>query len=276
MIRSNTVLSSGCIVGNGCDIGNGVTIGASATVNNGLQIYHGATIASSSTQSESRLLAVGADGTCYFFNSPSGLSGLVASCAIYSLTIMPASDAADTVEGGPVIKQGDRPDTGNPTSDERYWDLGTSIGSDIARGVGCTGHEYDESTYNCNSYARDLDDKLDLIGFWTTFTVVEKRDPDNDWSCNPTVPTWLWCHSLVDVHWDDGKITWIEPMRPDWSGVDPILVGDGQTLLDNDEDGFVEYVEGVHTDELTDGDLKIEVFGSRAEAEAAWGHPFKG
>jgi hypothetical protein len=78
---------------------------------------------------------------------------------------------------------------------------------------------------------------------------------------------------MTDVHWSDGKTTWIEAQLPYDDGVDPIEVMD-HSSLDADGDGTVDYVEGEHIDEPTDGSLRIEVFDSRGAAELAYGEPF--
>jgi len=44
--------------------------------------------------------------------------------------------------------------------------------------------------------------------------------------------------------------------------------------FDNDENGTIDYVEGTIVNHPTDGDLAIQVFGSRDEAEQAYNHTF--
>ena len=124
-------------------------------------------------------------------------------------------------------------------------------------------------TYNCNSYCEMMDAKLSYQGFTTTFTVISLQDPSGVWMCNPNQPRWLWNHTLADVHWSDGKISWIEPEDVPPRAIEPIDMHDGTIQIDNDNNGTVDYSDGKHVDDPTDGDLRIEVYDSRSDAEAA-------
>jgi hypothetical protein len=272
MIGYSSVLSSGSVIGSACNLGDGVQVGSGATVSNGVSIFNGATVAASATQSEDVVFASFIDGTTALPSWPSGANSGSVSFSVCGNESSSWSGCCVAASGH--LKNGQQPGEGHATSDERYGSLRDHVGSDIARPkYGGSGTEYDALLWNCNSYSAAMDAKLSP-DFTVTFTTIRHVDPAHKWCWVPDSKRWDWAHSLADVHWNDGKITWIDAQLKDWEGIDPLEVMGEQ--FDNNDDGVITYSDGVHTDEATDGDLSIEVYDSRQDAEAAWGTPFPG
>jgi hypothetical protein len=122
--------------------------------------------------------------------------------------------------------------------------------------------EYEEDTYDCDDFASDMEMALEALGYDATFTVVWEFEPNPDHSWW----NWLWtpanrvksAHALTDVHTEDG-IIFIEPQTGQ-VGVD----------MDYDNDGEVDYAtNNAGYPATTDGNARIEVYDSRADAKAA-------
>lgn len=69
---------------------------------------------------------------------------------------------------------------------------------------------------------------------------------------------------MTDIHWPDGTASWIEAQLPNGAGVDSRI-----NKLDGNGDGMVTYFVGAHVDGTSDGNKRVEVYSSRAAAEAA-------
>ena len=264
-------VASGCTIGDECEVGANASIGAGASIANGLFMFADAVVPSSTSQVKDIVLAAYEDGTTALVDWP------------------PVSDDEEsilyTIGGGEStgpykyglalgdrVKHGVRPTPDNPTTDIKYTPLASNIGSDIAaKKHGGTAANWSK-TNNCTSFASRLGQKLYGLGYDTTFTVVRRKNPDKRWYI-PGYKEWLDIHALTDVHWNDGKISWIEPQKPALQGVDEDKILE-KTEFDGNGNGTIEYVEGEHVGGTTDGDLCIEVFSSRGKAEEAYGHPF--
>jgi len=75
--------------------------------------------------------------------------------------------------------------------------------------------------------------------------------------------------------WPGGAVTWIEAQWPGNSAIDYGTLSGGSIVLDGDGDGVVEVWDGKSVDECSDGDMRIEVYNNREEAEEA-GHTIPG
>ena len=121
----------------------------------------------------------------------------------------------------------------------------------VSSGVNNT--NYTLGTYDCRSFAHDLERNLTTLGYNATWTVY--------WCYggvgNPA-PT---AHAVTDVHLNDGRTVFIEPQN-------------GMIInMDMDGDGVVEVNNGGYTPGQnmgqTDDNCKISVFSDRAAAAAA-------
>jgi hypothetical protein len=82
---------------------------------------------------------------------------------------------------------------------------------------------YVPGTYDCDDFARDLEDDLEALGYRVTIKLVYW------WGWNGTA--WVWCgHAVVNVHLDGGVVVTIEPQNDQ----------DVTAVYDGDEDGTVE------------------------------------
>lgn len=271
-IQRNSSISTNCTIGSGCNIGEDVTIGSGATVNADLLIFHGATIAASSTQSTNISLATYEDGTTALLDWPPAMAPT--STSPFSIgNVGEFCDPADAVVAPDAgdIKNGTTSSSGHLTDDGGFLTLPDDIGNDVAAYPGGQGPVCDGIIFACSWYCEKLQSKLAIAGYETTFTIVHVLSLTYKWTGRG--PKWKFSHSLTDIHWSDGKITWVDAQFPYGTGIDPLV--DGHELDDNN-DGHVTYVEGKVSDDLTDGDLRIEVWSSRAEAEAAYGQSFPG
>lgn len=113
----------------------------------------------------------------------------------------------------------------------------------------------------CGWFAETLRHKLEDLGYSTSFTVVYRKNPNYSW-WKIRSKKWMDGHALTDVHWSNGTTTWIEAQFVGTDGV-------GQPKLDANGDGKVTHYDHASGDDTTDGDLRIEVYDNRAQAEAA-------
>jgi hypothetical protein len=159
----------------------------------------------------------------------------------------------------PLVFEGTPVDPTNPPPG--YSGIGADIGSGIAPPIhGGTGHHYG-GDYMCGWFAEELRRRLAGLGYSTTFTGVRELNPDHHWY-SIWARKWIKGHCLVDIHWPNGTISWIEAQYVNGVGVDFYD-------LDDDGDGKVEYWDGKMSDKASDGTKNISVFNNRAEAEAA-------
>jgi len=134
----------------------------------------------------------------------------------------------------------------------------------------CGGQAYVEGHYDCIGFAEDLQATLDACMddeeplYDTTFTCYNQLNPYYSWFSSVGVPMYFWGHVLTDVHWPDGKISWIDGQLPFDEGVDI----DNQ-IMDGNDDGYISYADGFCPTGPTDGDMNIRVYSSREEAQAA-------
>lgn len=141
---------------------------------------------------------------------------------------------------------------------------GGQLGRDVdASGVAPAngGQPYREPDNDCDDFADDLEQSLQDRGYNATFTCLWTANSEHEWYNWLWTPEWASGHCLTDVHNDDGSYTWIEAQ---WSAGQGAV---GQNL-DANGDGMVGVSNGPGTD-LTEGNTRIEVYGSAAEAEAA-------
>lgn len=108
------------------------------------------------------------------------------------------------------------------------------------------GMTYMATTYDCDDFANDLEQELDMAGYDATFTTL--------WRDNGMTG-----HAVTDVHTTSGGIIFVEPQN-------------GMIIdLDESMDGMVGYRDGTHSDEimLTEGMSEIEVYMDRNSAVMA-------
>ncbi len=80
-----------------------------------------------------------------------------------------------------------------------------------------------KDTYDCDDFARDLEDDLEALGYRVTIKLAYW------WAWNGTA--WVWkAHAVVNVHLDGGVVVTIEPRNDH----------DVTSILDGDGDGTVE------------------------------------
>jgi UDP-3-O-[3-hydroxymyristoyl] glucosamine N-acyltransferase len=263
VVGNTSVLQSGCSVGAGANLGDGVQMGASSSVAAALTIAPNAVIASSASVTDPIVLVAYADGTTALVSLPStGLAAGGQECAIIGDV---GKDMAVVAEpGSGEIKTAGFPRYPDPDPDD-YGLLELRVGLEIAPVAGYgTGQDYVKGTRECGYFAEALRQHLATWYPETTFTCVWKLRPWYHWYMWPWVSRWFPGHVLTDIHWDDGRITWIEAQFAGDAGVD----GGTEGWLDGDLDGFVTYSDGHDADEPTDGDLDVVVYTSRAQAEA--------
>ena len=80
-------------------------------------------------------------------------------------------------------------------------------------------------TYDCDDFARDLEDDLEALGYQVTIKLVYW------WEWNGTAWVW-WGHGVVNVHLDGGVVVTIDPQNDQ----------DVTSTYDGDRDGTVETV----------------------------------
>ena len=115
----------------------------------------------------------------------------------------------------------------------------------ISTGVNNT--RYNETSYDCDDFASDLEGNLTVLGYNATYTVY-------------------WCgtgaarvgHCVTDVHAPDGTLVFIEPQTNRIVNLD--FDGDGRVEARNHHPAGIEN---------TDNNCAIEVYPDRAAATAA-------
>lgn len=111
--------------------------------------------------------------------------------------------------------------------------------------------EYEEDDYDCDDFAGDMEEELEKKGHDATFTLLWRWDAENE--------RYVDGHAITDVHLDNGDTLWIEPQTG------------RQVKLDRDGDGKVNTFDRENGTGEREGDLRIEVYESRAEAERIFG-----
>jgi acyl-[acyl carrier protein]--UDP-N-acetylglucosamine O-acyltransferase len=270
-VGGGAVVQDNCEIGTSCSIGPGAQLGSGATVSTGISVEGGAIIGSNTSVTESIVLVYFEDGSSEYRSMPASSwpNGPLAAAVFGSLGLSGDSD------GIPVLATVTQPDSSHPPGGG-YGSLPGDIGHDVAAPHGGgTGHDYTEDgPYQCSWYAEQLRQQLDGL-YTTTFTTIRRLNPSRHWWNRLWEPKWLPAgHAMTDIHWADGSVTWIEAQwTADHGAIDP---KDPNHNLDGDGNHKVTYSDGVHSDEPTDGNVQIEVYASRAAAEAAWGGPFPG
>ena len=121
----------------------------------------------------------------------------------------------------------------------------------VSTGVNNT--NYTLGTYDCRSFANDLERNLTSLGYnatWTSYWCYGGIG-------NPA-PT---AHAVTDVHLPDGRTVFIEPQNNQIVNLD----FDGDGVVETNNNG---YTPGQNTGQ-TDDNCKISVFEDRSAAAAA-------
>ncbi len=200
---------------------------------------------------------------CETGGQPRGLGGELASAIDSSWFVGPTSQEA--ISG--YILAARLVDPADPNPPDGYKKLATTIGTKTAPTR--TGGDVVETDHQCAWYAEDLRRRLAAAGYQTSFTVISHRN--TEWTKarekHFNTQKWIQKHAYTDVHWPDGRITWIEAQLINGRGIDH-RYADGHLRLDGNKNGKITYSNGA-TDEGTDGNARVEVFSSRAAAEKA-------
>lgn len=259
-LRGRCVLRPGCSVGDGALLEKGVRLGGGVTIAAGIEIAESAVVANGVSQTTSIVTLIGEDGSQWAEPLPE--SGLASSeCGVIQQDSSLRHDMGSSGGGEAMMASDSPPSPGNLPPG--YGALPGHIGTDIARPkCGGTGQEY-SANYMCAWYAEQLRQKLAALGYSTTFTCVSDLNPDYAWY-KPWQDKWINGHAMVDIHWPNGTVTWIEAQWPGSKAVDSRI-----GALDGNGDGVVTYFDGVSVDDTSDGNKCVEVYGSRAEAAAA-------
>ena len=260
-IGHNSRVGDQSTVGDSVQIGDNVvcerqvTIGAASTLANGLFLYHGAQVAASVTLNQSLLLCALSNGSRVITNS--------AACESQNGAVLGLLSAEDRfLRTLPTATKKVTPLTWNPTNPPAGL---TNLQNDVNNAGSATTNgpikdrTWTTNTYDCDDFARDLEEALQALGYNATFTVYWHviENPDYSWWNSLWTPKYIVeAHALTDVHTAEGLI-WIEPQTGE-IGVDLDFNGDGKVGYDTK-----------HPGKFTDDDGRIEVYDSRAAAEAA-------
>jgi hypothetical protein len=122
------------------------------------------------------------------------------------------------------------------------------------------GSRWVKTTHDCDDFADELERALEARGWHATFTIIYKRNPAWTPLNQKTTPYWDGAHAITDVHLPGGRMVWIEPQ---WTSGEGAVGVD----LDRDGDGIIGY-DDKPGDALTEGDTRVEIYESRADAEA--------
>lgn len=266
-IADQAVLGSGASVGGGTEIGRGATVGRNVKIGAGSHIGAGAWIKSSVSLAPRTTIAPGTvvttnTITCMFGNGTTA-----------SMTVSQCQ-----AQGGAI--RGTIPPPPDPTVDaarssfevqEKQIVQGTVQGQQLGQlnndvdnshvAVANGGQPYSDPAHDCDDFADELERYLEAHGWNATFTCYWDLNPEYTWYNALWTDKWINGHCLTDVHLADGSYVWIEAQRSSRGGA----VG---VNLDSNGDGTV----GVGTtsgNSATEGNRRIEVYGSRAEGERA-------
>jgi acetyltransferase-like isoleucine patch superfamily enzyme len=265
-IGANTVIGKGTTISTNARVGSDVYVGSQVLVGSDVVVPDGYKIAHGTNQANSIARCIRDDGTIEFRSLPaSSWSPSSPPVAIQSddgvisgpsqPTPLGLTTSSSTVSAPHDVVNPSTPPGG-------IGNLHNDIGNTIAPpSGGGTGHPYNHP-YLCGWFAEQLRRRLAGLHYNTTFTCVWTKNPKARWY-NRQRP-WIDGHALVDIHWPDGTTSWIEAQLANGRGIDtrtPDLDGNG--------DGRVTAWDGKHKSKATDGNKRIEIYGSRAEAEAA-------
>lgn len=270
VIGSQTSVGSLCTIGAGANVEHEVQMGVASSVLPGITIASGTNIAASSTQSTSTVRCWDPSGNVSIRSLPqSGWPSWPTSPMIAVHDGGVVALPAETGSGATSLTAptGVPPDPSNPPAG--YTGLGAAIGNTIAPPInGGTGQTYTPGVWECGWFAEQLRRRLADMGYETTFTCVSRLNPNRHWYNRQ--PKWIDGHALVDVHWADGTVSWIEAQHAGAVGVDSAWV---RGLLDGNGNGTTEYVNGSANERApsapTDGDIRVVSYSSRAEAAAS-------
>ncbi|MBK8977280.1 MAG: hypothetical protein IPM29_15315 [Planctomycetes bacterium] len=258
VIGHDSVLAANVGVGSRTVVGAAVTIGQGATLLDGLFIADTAQITAGTVQNEDLVpCSVAVGGVSVLAGQVGRNAGGIAFGSVPALGDGVVGYEKDEKESAQTI------DPNNLPPELR----------DLARDVDAAGvwrNPYTE-TFRCVQFADGLERALETRGYDATFTLVKRWIPNPRYTPTNGEPQGEWDrvgHAMTDVH-VGGRIVWVEPQLN--SGQGAIRNAWGAQNLDGDGDGRVEYVYGKRTNELTDGNLSIEVYPSKAAAEKA-GH----
>lgn len=111
---------------------------------------------------------------------------------------------------------------------------------------------YNETTYDCDKFATDMEQYLQAQGYAATFTLMFTYNATNHYEVG---------HALTDVHLPNGEIIFVEPQTGEIVNMD--IDGDGKVEA---EDHPASFPYGYHP---TDDNVQIAIYESAAEAVAA-------
>jgi hypothetical protein len=115
------------------------------------------------------------------------------------------------------------------------------------------------SHYDCDDFARDLEEALEGAGYDATFTLVFT---DGDGDGNVFGGANDKGHAITDVHWPDGTTTWVEPQN----GKQIIMSTDGDDVVDTGPKP-----ESCPDTAPTEGNEFVVVFDNRTQAACEYG-----
>ncbi|MBI4879788.1 MAG: hypothetical protein HY812_09045 [Planctomycetes bacterium] len=257
-ILGDSVLEGGCTLGNNARLGRQVRARAGATVGAGVEIASGATVPASPAQLTDIVRCILDDGSEEYRSLPTSSWPPETPPAVIQQGSSPS--VAGSLAAPPIMAEHGPMDPGDPPAG--YEDLADHIGKDIAPpGNGGTGQPCGDD-YRCGWYAEQLRIKLESKGYDTTFTVWDRLNPD--WKQGSSAPKWLRSHCLTDIHWPGGNMVFIEAQFIEGHGINART-----KELDGNNDHKIAAFVGTLPDATSDGNNRIAVFESRAEAAAA-------
>jgi hypothetical protein len=248
-IRSGSTIGAGAQVGGGIEGGLGLDIGSNTLVDSGLFLASGAVVSAGSHLREDILACILANGTA--------ATGTVGQCQALGATILGTIGSDELPPLWPqfwtktdVIDPGALPPgLANLANDVNA--LGVAPMSN-----GGPAPDYVAITNDCDDFAGALELGLEGLGYEATFTVLYEIDLTCDY-WDRWISRLTNAHALTDVHSGSGTL-WIEPQR-----TAPGALG---AIGDKDGDGKIRYDSGPG-DQPPEGNLRIEVYSSRKEAE---------
>lgn len=247
-IGSHAVIGSFSTVGAGVRAGSELVMGDRSLIEEDL-------IAAEGTQIVSGGIVIASTYPCDLYGTrfPSEASSCsLAGGVVEGCTTIPASDRVPPPPGQQIT-----PGTVTGTAHTQL--EGDVDGTGVAPGNG--GQPYVPTTHDCDDFADELEQGLTARGYDATFTVYWRLNPDWRWYNRLWTDRWIDGHAITDIRQADGTTVWIEPQLSAAQGA----VGQD---LDFDDDGRVG-VDTTSGDDTTEDGYRIEVYGSRAEAEAA-------
>ncbi len=243
----------GCVIGQDVRVGGNARLGRNVSIGDGTAIA-GRTILADDTHVAARRVAddwlICDPGTGIFLPLPidqcEALDGAVRGTLL---------DTRIGIEN-PANFSVQRPPATSAAHATDFADIGQDLDDS-----GIPDREYVKDTYDCDDFAGDAEKALQDQGHDATFTVLWELNPDYGWWNALWTDKWINGHAVVDVHFPDGTTAWFEPQ---WRSTKP-----GWRLdMDFDGDGTVETADAPG-DTPTDDGRRIEVYDSRAAAEAA-------